>query len=162
MLGPVEPSIRYAGFWKRTGAAVIDALAIGVPANVIVAIAGGSGFSSSTGVDQQTGQTVTHFHFDPPRVILFTLLSMLANWIYFATMESSRRQATLGKMAIGIVVTDDQGGRISFARATARHVAKLLSALILDIGFMMAGWTRRKQALHDMVANTLVIVKPTS
>lgn len=162
MLGPDEPSIRYAGFWKRTGAAIIDVLAIGVPVNVIVAIGGGSGFSSSTGVHQRTGQTVTHFHFDPPRVILFTAVSMLANWIYFATMESSRRQATLGKMAIGIVVTDDQGGRISFARATGRHFAKLLSTLILDIGFMMAGWTRRKQALHDMVANTLVIVKPTS
>jgi len=78
-------------------------------------------------------------------------------WLYYALMESSGRQATLGKMALGIKVVDRQGGRISFARATGRYFAKILSGLILMIGYLMAGFTSRKQALHDMVAGCLVV-----
>jgi Tfp pilus assembly major pilin PilA len=72
-------------------------------------------------------------------------------------MESSVQQATLGKMALGIRVTDGQGRRVSFGRATGRHFAKLLSGLILLIGYLMAGFTVRKQALHDMIAGCLVV-----
>jgi uncharacterized RDD family membrane protein YckC len=80
-------------------------------------------------------------------------------WLYHTLMESSSLQATLGKMALGIVVTDLDGGRISFGRATARYWSQILSALILGIGYLMAGFTERKQALHDMIAKTLVVVK---
>ena len=72
-------------------------------------------------------------------------------------MESSSLQATLGKMIFGMKVTDLNGNRISFARATGRHFAKYLSSMILFIGYIMAGFTERKQALHDMIAGTLVI-----
>ena len=72
-------------------------------------------------------------------------------------MLSSEKQATVGKMVLGMVVTDVNGGRISFGRATGRHFAKWLSALILGIGFLMAAFTERKQALHDMIADTLVV-----
>ena len=72
-------------------------------------------------------------------------------------MLSSEKQATVGKMVLGIVVTDINGGPISFARATGRHFAKWLSALILGIGFLMAAFTEKKQALHDMIADTLVV-----
>jgi uncharacterized RDD family membrane protein YckC len=72
-------------------------------------------------------------------------------------MESSSKQATLGKMALALKVTDLQGRRISFARATGRHFAKIISGMILLIGYIMAGFTERKQALHDMIAGTLVI-----
>jgi uncharacterized RDD family membrane protein YckC len=72
-------------------------------------------------------------------------------------MESSAKQATVGKMALGIIVTDLDGRRIGFGRATGRYFAKILSALTLGIGFLMAGFTERKQALHDMVASCLVI-----
>ena len=72
-------------------------------------------------------------------------------------MESSAKQATVGKMALGIIVTDLDGRRIGFGRATGRYFAKILSALTLGIGFLMAGFTERKQALHDMVASCLVV-----
>jgi uncharacterized RDD family membrane protein YckC len=74
-------------------------------------------------------------------------------------MESSRYQASLGKMALGIVVTDLSGQRISFGRATGRHFAKIISKITIYIGYMMAGWTQQKQALHDMIAGCLVIRK---
>ncbi len=80
-------------------------------------------------------------------------------WLYFALMESSPRQATLGKQALGIMVTDLAGQRISFARATGRFFAKILSGLILWIGYVMAAFTERKQALHDLLASCLVVAK---
>jgi uncharacterized RDD family membrane protein YckC len=83
-------------------------------------------------------------------------IALLGNWIYEAAMESSSKQATVGKMALGLKVTDLEGRRISFARATGRHFAKLISGMILLIGYIMAGFSQRKQALHDMIAGTLV------
>jgi uncharacterized RDD family membrane protein YckC len=89
-------------------------------------------------------------------VIVRLAFSGLAKWIYEASMESSSRQATVGKMALGLKVTDLEGRRISFARASGRHFAKYISGMILLIGYIMAGFTERKQALHDMIAGTLV------
>jgi len=79
-------------------------------------------------------------------------------WVYCATLES-QTQATLGKLALGIRVTDLQGGRISFARATARHFAKLLALLPVGIGFFMVTFTDRKQGLHDLMAQCLVVTR---
>lgn len=84
-------------------------------------------------------------------------LAFLGAFLYFAWMESSPRQATFGKLAMGAKVTDGHGARLSFPRALLRNVAKLLSVITLGIGFMMAGWTRQKQALHDMVSSALVV-----
>ena len=72
-------------------------------------------------------------------------------------MDSSSIQGTVGKMAIGIIVTDMDGQRITFARATGRHFAKIISGIILGIGYIMAGFTVRKQGLHDIIAKTLVL-----
>ncbi|GEQ96830.1 hypothetical protein JCM17844_04670 [Iodidimonas gelatinilytica] len=72
-------------------------------------------------------------------------------------MESSEKQATLGKAAIGIKVTDMNGQRISFLRATGRHFGKILSTIILLIGYVMILFTKRKQGLHDMIAGCLVL-----
>jgi Tfp pilus assembly major pilin PilA len=80
-------------------------------------------------------------------------------WLYFALQESSAAQATLGKRALGIKVTDEHAERISFARATGRFFGKIISALIANIVFMLAGWTERKQALHDMMASTFVVFR---
>jgi uncharacterized RDD family membrane protein YckC len=74
-------------------------------------------------------------------------------------MESSKRQGTLGKMAIGIVVTDLDRRRITFGKANARFWSKLLSKALLGAGFIMIAFTRRKQGLHDIIAKTLVIRK---
>ena len=82
---------------------------------------------------------------------------MVVSWLYFALLESSPKQATLGKMALGIKVTDLDGNRISFGRATGRFFAKIISGVILMIGYIMAAFTAKKQALHDIIASTLVI-----
>jgi uncharacterized RDD family membrane protein YckC len=75
-------------------------------------------------------------------------------------MESSRHQGTLGKMALGLIVTDSQGRPIGFAHATGRYFAKIITGLIpLGIGYAMAGFTEKKQALHDMIAGCLVLRK---
>jgi uncharacterized RDD family membrane protein YckC len=87
------------------------------------------------------------------------LLVVVLEWLYFALMESSNKQATLGKLALGIIVTDMDGKRLTFGRATGRYFGKILSSLILNIGFLMAAFTEKKQALHDMIASCVVVMK---
>jgi uncharacterized RDD family membrane protein YckC len=84
-------------------------------------------------------------------------ISIFINWGYFAGMESSPGQATLGKKAMGLRVVDINGDQLSFWNATGRYFSKIISALILLIGFFMAAFTEKKQALHDIIAGTLVI-----
>jgi len=81
----------------------------------------------------------------------------LVAWLYFALLESSSHQATVGKLACGLRVTDERGKRIGFGRATGRHFGMLLCWLTLGVGFLMVAWTRRKQGLHDLLARTLVV-----
>ena len=90
---------------------------------------------------------------------LASLAGILIGWLYSALLESSPNQATVGKMALGIKVTDLDGERISFGRATGRHFGKILSFLILCIGYLMVAFTERKQGLHDLMAGTLVVDK---
>ncbi len=86
-----------------------------------------------------------------------SVAGILINWLYHAVMESSAKQATLGKTLMKTQVTDFNGQRISFWKATARHFSKMLSTLILLVGFLMAIWTKNKQALHDKIAGCLVV-----
>ena len=88
------------------------------------------------------------------------LIFLGLQWLYFAGMESSERQATFGKAAMSLRVTDLEGRRLSFGHATGRFFAKIVSGLIpFAIGYIMAGFTEKKQALHDMIAGTLVLRK---
>ena len=121
----------YAGFWRRWAAALLDGILYYI---VIFALALALG--DGIGVN---------------------LLALALAWLYHALMQSSSWQATLGKRAFGIKVTRDTGERISFLRATGRYFATILSSLILMIGYLMAAFTNRKQALHDMIASTLVV-----
>jgi len=89
--------------------------------------------------------------------MLDATLSVAICWIYFATLQSSSWQATVGKKTLGIKVVDKNGGRISFGTATVRYFGKSLSGIIFCIGYMMAGWTKKKQGLHDMIASTYVV-----
>jgi uncharacterized RDD family membrane protein YckC len=140
----------FAGFWLRVIAAIIDAVIVQSvvwPVTLVIGfIIGLAG----------TSVQMAHAGIRLVAVIVGATLGLAANWIYEATMESSSRQATLGKMVLGLKVTDVQGKRISFARATGRNFAKYLSSMILGIGYVMAGLTERKQALHDIIAGTLV------
>ena len=84
----------------------------------------------------------------------------LAWWLYFALLESSSQQATLGKVVLGLKVTDGSGNRISLGRASGRHFGKIVFVLTLFVGFFMAGWTTRRQALHDVMADALAVRAP--
>lgn len=93
-------------------------------------------------------------------IILIGIATLALSWIYNAGMESSRHQGSLGKMALGLIVTDLQGRPIGFAHASGRFFAKIITGLIpLGIGYAMAGFTEKKQALHDMIAGCLVLRK---
>ncbi len=130
------PAHRYAGFWVRVVAAIIDSLIIGIAGYLVGMILGGQGESQVPGI-----------------------LSMILAWLYGAYQESSPTQATIGKRIMGIMVTDMHGHRLSFLHATGRHFAKYISAVILGIGYLMAAFTPKKQGLHDMIAGTLVVYR---
>lgn len=150
----------YAGFWKRFAAVLIDGIILSVVSLfLLVPLLGmlGLGFfdAAMNDGDPSAGLIVAIIG-----AYLGTLMmSFLAGWLYYALMESSSKQATLGKMALGIIVTDMNGNRISFGRATGRYFGKFLSTLILYVGYMMAGFTEKKQALHDIIAGCLVVNK---
>jgi uncharacterized RDD family membrane protein YckC len=134
-------------------AAIIDAIILRIVVAPISMIFGGVGLA---------GSMMGHV----PRVPLALLgggltfiFLLFGSWLYEAFMESSSYQATLGKMIFGMKVTDLNGNRISFERATGRHFAKWLSAMIFCIGYIMVGFTERKQGLHDLLAGTLVLRK---
>lgn len=158
----------YAGFWWRFLAYLIDDIILSFATFIIfVPIWAVMGFSlfrmanwGNTDWDFESGVDPGTWGFIGSMVglaILTGILSVALNWLYFSLMESSKYQATLGKMAVGARVTDLEGNRICFARATGRYFGKIISGMILMIGYIMAGFTEKKQALHDMIANTLVI-----
>lgn len=141
--------VRYGGFWIRVVAAIVDHVILRVVVAPVSLIFGGLGMASRmSGLPHRgiglLGDGVT------------VILLLFGSWLYEAFMESSSYQATLGKMIFGMKVTDLNGNRISFERATGRHFAKYLSGIILGIGYIMVGVTERKQGLHDLLAGTLV------
>jgi uncharacterized RDD family membrane protein YckC len=140
-----EAGTMYAGFWMRFAAYIIDSIIVRIGATIVGFIIG---FALAI-VAGHRAQGVAEFFGGAAGLIL--------GWLYFAMLESSPKQATLGKQAVGIKEIDMNGGRISFGQATGRFFGKIISAIIFCIGFMMAGWTERKQALHDMMASTLVV-----
>jgi uncharacterized RDD family membrane protein YckC len=102
-----------------------------------------------------TGQVINAIV--PPQIILSAMVFLiLVPWIYSAYLESSKNQATLGKLAIGAAVTDMQGNRITFARGSLRFFGKILCVLTLFVGFLIIAFTTYKQGLHDKIAGTLV------
>lgn len=152
----------YAGFWKRVAAFLLDSVVLYLPNTLILKAMGGDAAQA------KLTQAITSATGDPHAMLaaygdfyssmgVASLITGVLAWLYFAYCESSPWQATVGKLALGIRVTDLQGQRISFPRALGRYPAKILSYLILCIGFVMVAWTQRKQALHDMIAGTLVL-----
>ena len=124
-----EPLL-YGGFWERFGASFIDGLVLLIP-NLIFSFVIGPGFGN--------------------------ILSILTGWLYFALQESGNSQATIGKKALGLKVVNAEGQRISFGQASGRHFGKIISTIILFIGYLMMIWDEKKQTLHDKMANTYVV-----
>ncbi|MGA9986359.1 MAG: RDD family protein, partial [Terriglobales bacterium] len=142
--------VGYGGFWIRVVALIIDGIIVRVVIAPVGMIFGGLGLAGGMmGGFPHRGLAILGGG------VTFILL-VFGSWLYEAFMESSSYQATLGKMIFGMKVTDLNGNRISFERATGRHFAKWLSGMILFIGYIMVGLTERKQGLHDLLAGTLV------
>jgi uncharacterized RDD family membrane protein YckC len=101
----------------------------------------------------------TYFLHQYSLVLASLILGILIKWLYFILLESSPLKATLGKLIMGLVVCDRNGQKISMGMANKRYWAKLLSTMTLYVGFMLSGWTKKKRALHDMIADTLIMKK---
>jgi uncharacterized RDD family membrane protein YckC len=134
----VETSaLEYAGFWIRTAAYVVDTILLYVV-----------GFVIGLGLGELEMEQMA------------LVIELMIGIGYFAGMESSIYQGTLGKMAVGIRVGNKNGEQISFGNAVGRYVAKIISALVLLFGFFMVGWDEKKQGLHDKLADTFVFYRP--
>jgi len=138
--------LSYAGFWLRSVAAVIDGV-------VVTAIS----WALAAMVLMVSGGTLASL---PLWLVLFVIaLYAVGSWLYFALMESSEIQATLGKLAVGLIVTDLVGAPISFGRANGRSLGRILSCVTFGSGCFMAAFTERKQALHDTMSGCYVLLK---
>jgi len=145
--GPPE----YAGFWLRVWAGAIDVMLEALAALLLTVIVGYAVklVDSRSGVSPITGSYLTG--------IAFIAVLTIGGWLYSAFSESSKWRATIGKRIIGLQVVNASGGQLTFGQASVRHFMKFLSLFTAAVGFMMAGWTKRRQALHDMPADCVVI-----
>ena len=157
----VSRGFSYAGFWLRVVAALIDSGIMSVALGVLLVPLF---FLSGTAA---MIEAIAEHHGQPDPGVIISLISMflvlgavsvLAQWLYHAYLESGERQGTWGKQLMGLYVTDLMGQPITFGRASGRFFAKIVTGMIpLGIGYIMAGFTERKQALHDMIASCLVL-----
>lgn len=154
------PRVDYAGFWLRLVATFIDGLILAVPlifAFIFIAAAMGVSGAFKNLESSESPNDIVSMVGIGFFVIVYTLF-MAARWLYYAACESSVWQATLGKKALGLYVTDLNGNRVTFRRASGRFFARIVTGLIpFAIGYIMAGFTQKKQALHDMIASCLVL-----
>lgn len=141
----LENKMNNAGFWKRFAAIFIDSFLLTFIAFAIMFIIGF--FIGGMLSEPEMIAKISNFGM---------LINVVVVWLYFALQESGEHQATFGKRILGIYVTGKDGSRLSFAQATVRYFSKYLSSILL-IGFIMAAFTKNKQGLHDLIADTLVV-----
>lgn len=151
----------YAGFWRRFGAYVVDSIILTIGLGIIGFVLSliGIPIFETAQYGAETGDMSASVSAEAQLSPVAAIIMLLVSVFYFPILESSSLQATPGKLALGIKVTDLQGNRIGFGRALGRNLAKIVSVIILYIGFIMAGFTAKKQALHDMIAGCLVVAK---
>jgi len=160
----------YAGFWIRVVAYIIDAIIISVIMGIVYFVLTAIGIIDFSAVMEVANDPSVQAGGEPdPAAVMAASQGMMRNmgivylvafllaWLYEALLTSSSMQATPGKMAFGLRVTTADGERIGFGRATGRYFGKIVSGIILYIGFIMIAFTERKQGLHDMMASTLVV-----
>jgi uncharacterized RDD family membrane protein YckC len=152
-------AVRYGGFWRRLWAFVIDSILlwfVGLPVRTALGL---TGFAIGSSPWSNPDEMATRMAGMLGTVFLAWAFNLTLSLGYYSLMESSKLQASVGKIALGLKVTDLQGARISVFRAAGRHLAGILSTLILFIGYIMIAFTEKKQGLHDMIAGTLVLRK---
>jgi uncharacterized RDD family membrane protein YckC len=154
----------YAGFWLRFVAVIIDGLLLGsIQFIAIMPVLGLMGIGLAT--DIQNLETADETTMAPmigqmmamagvTQIVFLTIQTL-----YYSFMESSKYQASVGKIVLGLKVIDMNGERLDFTKALVRNLCKIISSMILFIGYLMAAFTEKKQALHDMIASTLVVKK---
>jgi uncharacterized RDD family membrane protein YckC len=148
----------YAGFWLRVVAWLLDAIILCVGMSV-VNFPIGLVFGLFIGATSKGGDSSAAVG---PMIVMYVILVLMDSIIglcYYAGFECTK-QATPGKMALGLEVCDVNGNRITFLHSAGRNLGKFVSGLIMNVGFIMCGFTERKQCLHDMMAGTLVVKKP--
>ena len=164
--GNYEP-VNFAGIGARFMAALIDGVVIGIPIGII------STALSAMMAARMIHRTSRDTSFNPGMAAeamgtffagfgFIMILSVFLSWAYFAIMESSTWQGTLGKKAMGLRVTDLNGSRITLGRATIRLAVKAFLSGWFLLGYIMAFFTQRRQALHDLIADTLVLTNQTA
>jgi len=152
--------VEYGGFWLRFLAYLIDGaviiIGICVVAVPLVFLTGVGAYLSQINPEEDWNENGAWVII--PVIFLLATASLAVTWLYHALMESSEWQATVGKKVLGLVVTDMEGRRVSFWRATGRHFAKIVTNMVpAFIGYILAGFTEKKQALHDMIAGCLIL-----
>ncbi len=148
-----EGPLVHGGFWRRLAAYMADSLILGIPLMLIGGILGYANVQAAMSGEAPGGMMFL-------AMFVFYIAAIVGSWLYFAKFESGARQATPGKRLMGLKVTNDRGLPISFGRASGRFFGKIVTNLIpFGIGWMLAGWTGRKQALHDMMAGTCVVFR---
>ncbi|MBN9350075.1 MAG: RDD family protein [Chitinophagaceae bacterium] len=140
---PFTTSVTYAGFWVRASAFIADLLIAGALSGITSRVLLGNYYLA----DDPDG-------FQWPGIVF-----LIVNWLYFSLQESSARQATIGKLSAGIKVCTENYERLSFANATGRFFAKILSAAVLFTGFIMVAFNDKKRGLHDRISKTFVIYR---
>ncbi len=152
----ISPGVEYAGFWLRFLAGAVD-VALEVLGALLITLAIDfvlQRFGRLFGIDRWDAKVFAGFVYIP--------ILAVGSWLYCAFAESSAWRATVGKRLLGLQVTTAEGERISFGQATVRHFMKFLSFFCLTIGFLMSLWTKRRQALHDMPCDVVVVRAPQS
>ncbi len=160
-------STNYAGFWLRFVAYIIDAIIIYVVQSFVfipLFAMFGVSFASQMSNPEVMTEAEAIGMIGPIMGMMGAtmILGIIISVAYWSIMEASKLQATVGKLALGLIVTDAQGNRLNVGQAIIRNLCKIISSMILFIGYIMAGFTDKKQGLHDMIANTLVVKKASA
>jgi uncharacterized RDD family membrane protein YckC len=160
-----QPGVTYAGFWLRLVAAIIDGIVLSIPMVPVFLVIFLGTFRNVQDL-QNIQDPMVLWTMLGPKIVLILIISAVASWLYWGLFESSAWQATLGKKALGLIVTDLEGRRINFGRASGRFWAgrgvssiPYLGGTYFVIDCVCAGFTAKKQAIHDTIASCLVLRK---
>jgi len=158
----------YAGFWLRFVAYFIDSMILSIPVIILLVplflvLGGAAALTSGLAHAGHAGNSDDAGNIAFPMGILaielvFVVVMTVVSWLYYAKLESGPHQSTFGKRLMGLKVTNMAGERLSFGHASGRFFGKIITGLLpFAIGYIMAGFTAQKQALHDLIAGTLVV-----
>lgn len=164
----MRPDMRYAGFWLRVSPAVLDLIVLSLALGVFVSFVAIAKGTPAAFLNLRPGDppSAVVAAFGKPALALIVLFFIVSGWLYFALLDSSPWQGTLGKKFFGLIVTDTDGRRITFGRATRRYFCGHFWICVPTVGVLYfttdcicAGMTSRKQALHDSITSCLVLRK---